>query len=185
MSRLRPGSAPRHDACVLVVISGLPGSGKTTVARAVAERLGAVHLSIDAIEDALLGAGLAGGWTTGVAAYEAARVVAEEHLLLGRSVVVDAVNDSDPARDTWRRAARAAGLDPHFVTLLLVDEGEHRRRLESRGVRFTNVPEPTWDDVAARAAAYEPWTDRHVVIDVAQPLDRVVAEVLASLPGLT
>lgn len=91
----------------LLVISGLPGIGKSAVASAVAQRLEAVHLSIDPVEDAMLGAGVQQGWTTGVAAYEAVRVMAENNLALGRCVVVDAVNDSEAARDTWRRAAAA------------------------------------------------------------------------------
>jgi predicted kinase len=41
----------------LIVFSGLPGVGKTTVARALAARLGAVHLRIDTIEQAMRAAG--------------------------------------------------------------------------------------------------------------------------------
>lgn len=81
----------------LLVISGLPGVGKTTVAERITARLGAVHVSVDVVEEALLGAGLEPGWTTGVAAYEAARAVVEANLRLGHRVVVDAVNDSEPA----------------------------------------------------------------------------------------
>jgi predicted kinase len=46
---------PDQPAGVLVVISGLPGTGKTAVADGVAHRLIALHLSIDPIEDAMLG----------------------------------------------------------------------------------------------------------------------------------
>jgi adenylate kinase family enzyme len=42
------------SAAVLVVFGGLPGTGKTTLSRAVAEALGAVWLRIDAIEAAIL-----------------------------------------------------------------------------------------------------------------------------------
>ena len=80
---------------MLVVISGLPGTGKSAVATEVAREVGGVHLSIDTVEDALLGAGFPHSWTTGVAAYEAVRSAAEQNLDLGRIVVVDAVNDSD------------------------------------------------------------------------------------------
>jgi len=38
---------------LLVVLSGLPGVGKTTVARDLAVASGAVHLRIDSIEQAL------------------------------------------------------------------------------------------------------------------------------------
>jgi hypothetical protein len=66
----------RHGGRVSIVVSGLPGTGKTAVAAALSAPLGAVHLSVDRIEDALLGAGLPPSWETGVAAYEAARAVA-------------------------------------------------------------------------------------------------------------
>jgi predicted kinase len=92
---------------VLIVISGLPGTGKSAVAAAVAGELDGVHLSVDRIEDALLGAGLRRSWETGVAAYEAARAAAEQNLDLGRTVVVDAVNDSEAARNTCAPGPRA------------------------------------------------------------------------------
>ena len=38
---------------MLIVFSGLPGSGKTTIARELARQLGAVYLRIDVIEQAL------------------------------------------------------------------------------------------------------------------------------------
>ena len=82
-------------ACELIVVSGLPGTGKTAVAHALADRIGAVHLSIDPVENAILGAGVERGWNTGVAAYEAVRVMAQANLVRGLTVVVDAVNDSE------------------------------------------------------------------------------------------
>ncbi len=38
---------------MLIVFSGLPGTGKTTIAQAVVRRCGAVYLRIDTIEQAL------------------------------------------------------------------------------------------------------------------------------------
>jgi predicted kinase len=169
---------------VLIVISGLPGTGKSAVAAELAARLKALHLSIDPIEDALLGAGLRRSWETGVAAYEAARVVAEQNLSLGRSVVVDAMNDSEPARETWRVASTNSGAGLSFVLLILDDEAEHRRRLEGRTRNLTHVPEPSWDDVRARAAAYEPWADGTCQrINADQPVDELVLELMDRLVG--
>ena len=68
MSKIIPSAAPVEP----VPIDGsAPATGKSAVALAVAEHLHAVYLSIDPVEDAMLGAGLPAGWTTGVAAYEA------------------------------------------------------------------------------------------------------------------
>ncbi|WP_426511387.1 AAA family ATPase [Dactylosporangium sp. McL0621] len=159
---------------MLIVVSGLPGVGKSAVAAGIAARLRAVHLSVDNAEDAMLGAGLPAGWATGVAAYEVIRAAAEQNLALGRDVVVDAVNDGEPARETWRRAAGSAAVELRFVVLTCSDRQEHRRRLEGRRRGFRHLPEPTWDRVESRAAAYEPWTDRHVVVDTDAPLETVI-----------
>lgn len=172
---------------MLIVVSGLPGVGKSAVASAVAAQLGAVHLSIDEVEAALLGAGLPRDRPTGVAAYEAVRAAAEQNLVIGRTVVVDAVNDSDAARDTWRQAARATGTGVRFFLLSPPPEDEHRRRLLERGRGLRHVLEPTWEQVTARAADYEPWEEDGLrVLDANLPLpaliDTLASEIAPKLP---
>jgi predicted kinase len=167
---------------VLVVISGLSGTGKSTVSEAVARRRRAVWLSVDDVEDALLGVGLASDWTTGVAAYEAVAAAAAENLRLGHGVIVDAVNDSEAARDTWRRAAEAASASLVFVLLTPPEEREHRRRLEGRTRRLSHQSEPTWEQVQARAQRFECWRDPPVSIDSGKPLEVVVDEVADIVP---
>jgi predicted kinase len=164
---------------VLVAISGLPGTGKSTVGEAVARRSRAVWLSVDEVEDALLGSGLPSDWTTGVAAYEAVAAAAAENLRLGHVVIVDAVNDSEEARDTWRRAAEEASAPLVFVLLVPPQEREHQLRLQRRTRRLSYQSEPTWEHVQARAQEYESWRDPPVSIDSGQPLDVVVDEVAA------
>lgn len=168
-------------ARALIVVSGLPGTGKTAVARALADRIGGVHLSIDPVENAMLEAGAEKGWTTGVAAYEAVRVMAQENLVRGLTVVVDAVNDSEAARDTWRRAGAEAAAPVRFILLRLDDKAEHRRRLEGRDRGMEQVDEPTWEGIQTRAEAYEPWIGPCAEIDASQPVAQVVADVLVAL----
>lgn len=153
--------------CHLIVLSGLPGVGKTTAAAIVAGRIDAVHLSIDAIEESILGCGLPAGWQVGVAAYEAARAMAELNLRLGHDVVVDAVNDSEEARQTWRNASKATDAGLLFVHLVTADPDVHERRLRGRDRGFTHVPEPEWGQVQIRGPEYAPWTDEHLVLDTA------------------
>lgn len=151
----------------LIVISGVPGVGKTAVAEQVAARLHAVHLSVDPAQDAMLACGLPDGWHLGVAAYEAVRTMVEQNLALGLTVVVDAVNDSDPARETWRRAATRHRASLHLVHLITSDPAVHRKRLEARNRGFGRLPEPTWDEVRARLRAYQPWSEPHLELDTA------------------
>lgn len=168
----------------LIVISGLPGVGKTSVAEIIAASTGSVHLSIDAVEESLLTCGLPAGWEVGVAAYEAARAMAEQNLRLGHDVVVDAVNDSDEARQTWRTAASRTGARIEFVYLMISDAREHERRLRGRDRGLTHVGEPTWSDVQRRRADYAAWSDEVVEFDTAARTADEVADALAAHLGV-
>lgn len=68
---------------LLVVVSGLPGVGKTTIARGLAAAVGAAYLRIDSIEAGLARSVLAIRPAED-AGYEAAYAVAEDNLRNGR-----------------------------------------------------------------------------------------------------
>ena len=71
-----------------MILSGLPGVGKTTIARELAVALTAVHVRIDSIEQALRDAGL----TVYDHGYRVGYAVAADNLRLGRTVIADCVN---------------------------------------------------------------------------------------------
>lgn len=166
----------------LVVLSGLPGVGKTTIAEVVAARTGSVHLSIDAVEEAILACGLPSGWKVGVAAYEATRAMAEQNLRLGHDVVIDAVNDSEEARQTWHTAALRTDARIEFVHLVVSDVQEHERRLSGRDRGLAHVGEPSWPDVQRRRDDYAAWPHDVLELDTAaQTADDIADSLTARL----
>lgn len=167
---------------MLIVISGLPATGKTALATSLARHADLVHLSVDAVEDALLRCGLEPGWTTGVAAYEAVSSAAQQNLRLGHRVVVDAVNDSEAARQVWRDAGARTGAAVRFVLLTPPAAPEHQRRLQGRRRGFVHVPEPSWAQVVHRAAAFEAWRDPPVELSADEPVARLVRRLEQELP---
>lgn len=117
---------------MLVVFAGLSGTGKTTLARLLAARLGAAHLRVDAIEAAMRRT----GHTTesiGATGYVVAREIAASCLAVGTPVVIDAVSPVPEARRGWSELAAAANEQLNVVELEVSDQVEHRRRVEDRG----------------------------------------------------
>ncbi len=160
-------------------MAGRAGSGKSTVARALATRLPAAVVAVDPIDDALRRAGIAADQPTGLAAYLAAEAVAEDVLATGVAVVVDAVNAVEPARAQWRDLAARAAVRRVVVEVHCSDPVLHRSRLEGRSRGLTALPEPTWDAVGERV--YEPWTEPVLRLDSVHPVADNVDLVLARL----
>jgi len=163
---------------VLVVMSGLPGAGKSSIADGIGRELGAAVLSVDPIEAAIWRCGIPPSFQTGVAAYEVAAVLAEHQLSLGLSVITDSVSSLEVGREMWRRAASRTGSDLRVIEVICRDQEVHRRRLEGRKRAIAGYPEPSWDDVQRRRAEWEPWNEDRLVVDSTQGLDENVAAAL-------
>src|SRR5271155_809369 len=148
----------------LIVLSGLPGSGKSTVAEGTSRTLRIAIFSVDPIEAAMWRGGLAKA-QTGIAAYEVAITLADEHLRLGHSVIVDAVNPIDAPRAAWRNLAARHRADLKIIECICADETVHRQRIEARVRGIAGMPEITWARVLERRAEYEAWADPRLVLD--------------------
>ena len=73
---------------VVITVSGLPGSGMSTLAESLAEKLAVPLFSVDPIESAILRSGMERSFETGLAAYLVAEDLAGEQLIHGLSVIV-------------------------------------------------------------------------------------------------
>jgi len=155
----------------LIVVSGLPGTGKSTISEHLARAIGAAHLSKDVFEAALWRSGITRESGAGWAAYEQLGAVAEAQLRLGLPVVLDSVTPNESIRSAWRDVA--ARTRARFIAIECVcrDEGLHRSRLDGRTRGIPGWPEVSWEQVVEVRSRYEPWTGDRLVLDAAQPMN--------------
>lgn len=147
---------------MLFIFGGLPGAGKTELSTYLAQKLGATHLRIDTIEQALRDAGLT---LTGPEGYLIAYRIAADNLRLGLPVVADSVNPLNLTRQAWREVAIQLGAPFHEIEVICSDQAEHRRRVETRQASIPGFKLPAWQEVVDRE--YHGWTEAHIVIDTA------------------
>jgi predicted kinase len=145
---------------ILYIFGGLPGTGKTALARSLAGDRRAVYLRIDTIEQALRETGLP---IVGPEGYVAAYGVAADNLRLGRDVVADSVNPLGITRQAWREIADRCNATFVEIEVICSNAAEHRNRVETRSTDVPGLQLPTWAQVLNRE--YEPWDRPQISID--------------------
>lgn len=146
----------------LYIFGGLPATGKSTLAGALARELSALYLRADTIEQALRDGDVT---LTGPEGYMVGYAVAAENLRLGMSVVSDCVNPFEVTREAWRNAAIGAGAACVELEVVCSDTAEHRRRVESRQSDIKGLQLPDWRQVVDRE--YHDWASKDLTIDTA------------------
>ncbi|MGH3211035.1 MAG: AAA family ATPase [Trebonia sp.] len=154
---------------MLIVLAGLPAAGKSTLAADLGRTLNCAVLGVDQAEAAMWRAGVSPSGPTHHAAYLIVGALAAEQVALGHDVIVDAVNGPEQARAQWRDLAGQTGAELKFIVVECGDDRIYRDRVAQRSRPIEGFPEPTWEGVLRRRAAFPPWTDERLTIDSVNP----------------
>ena len=190
--RLAAEYGRRRAAPSLVVLCGLPGTGKSTVGGTLAGRIGAAYLSSDAVRKECAGLdprtrveerdreGLyAPGMTERV--YAELRRRAGLHLEAGRAVVIDAMHGRAEERAAAVAVARAHGV-PSLIAELHLTEAAAFARIDGRADDPLRTSDATREVYAIQRVRWEPvrpGEGPHRELDASRPpaeLARAIAE---------
>ena len=166
----------------LILMRGYPGTGKSTVARAIATRLRAPLIDRDILRQKAVD--IFGELPqVGHFSYELMFALAAEQLSLGLSVVVDTPLTY---RTTYEQARELAGS---FSTPMLVVHCQcppevQKRRLEGRKGQVSTFQITSWEEWLRWKPRFEEFDDEGCIIDTSNPLDDSLAKVMRSIQEL-
>ena len=167
-----------------IAFSGLPGTGKSRIAEAVARELGIPVFAKDWLEATLIRCELQpaeNGPPLGSAGYQLLTILAERQLQLGQSVILDSVASTLSIRSTWRTLAQTYQAEWRVIDCMCSDEAMQRERMK---VRRRNIPgwhELDWSEVERVKAYYVPWDEERLILDAMNPPEENIAAALRYL----
>ncbi|HGU7323722.1 TPA: AAA family ATPase [Legionella pneumophila] len=154
---------------MLIIFGGLPGTGKTTIAKQLAKKLKAAYLRVDTVEQTLISTSKVYNpeyQFIGPEGYEILYAIAQENLFTGINVIVDTVNPEKVTRETWQKVAKSADSPFIEIELICSDKEQHKSRVTSRVPDIQGHKLPTWQEIVDRE--YEPWESRTLLIDTSK-----------------
>jgi predicted kinase len=167
---------------ILYIFSGLPATGKTTLAKIIARRLHAVYIRIDTIEQGLRDLC---NYNVQGEGYRLAYRLVEDNLIIGNNVVADQCNPYELTRNEWNNVAIKNNCEYINIEIICSNKTEHKNRVENRKAEIENIQLPTWEEIIKREsdknypAYYEPWKEEHIIIDTAnKSIEECVKELM-------
>lgn len=160
----------------LILMSGLSGSGKTTVAREVAKQIGAIHIRSDAVRKHLAGISLQERGGEEIYApqmsqktYDRLLELAEILVRRGFSVILDAKFD----RAFWREKAIALSRSLQVTLHMFSCEASEEVLRQRLSQRTADISDATADLLSQQQATAEPFNESErpyiIAIDTTDP----------------
>jgi predicted kinase len=161
---------------IVVQMHGEPGGGKSTVAREIGRRMGAVVLDKDIVKAAIMQATGTDNAAAGPPAYEVYWAVARSIAMQGHSLIFDNPAYWPLVQQRSREIAGAAGAAYVMIECACSDRDVLAERLATRDALISQPREPyRFDQVDG---IVEPACER-LVLDTLRPLDEIVEEAMA------
>lgn len=147
---------------MIIVIGGIPGTGKSTLAEALSSSLNLPLYAKDILEAAVVRRGLATSQTLSGVGYELMSTLAEQQVWFGNKVIVDFIASRQRIEAEWPSLLKA---ELKYIECVCSDSNLHRNRLEIRERNIEGWYELSWDNVLMIKREYQPFQEERLILD--------------------
>jgi predicted kinase len=181
----------RLMAQIFIQMSGAPGAGKTTIAKAVAPRIGAVIIDHDISKTALLDADVPAS-IAGKASYGVLVAIARQLLKQGHSVIFDSPCFYEELLQRGQQLAQEVMANYLYIECVVEDLDvlnrrlEKRHRLRSQVIGVGKAPVDVSENTEVSESVFRDWIANmkrpdgvYLVLDTTRPLELCVAKAIA------
>lgn len=165
----------------LIVFTGLPGTGKSSLAEEVGKRLSIPVFAKDWLEATLVQSELVASnidKPLGSAGYQLLTVLAERQLVLEQSVILDSVASTQSIRNTWKQLVKKYQAEWRVVECICSDESLHCSRLAGRQRYIPGWHELSWLEVVRVKEYYSPWMEERLIVDMVDSFEKNLIRVM-------
>lgn len=174
---------PPEPPPAIVIFTGLPGTGKSTMADLLAARLAAPSFDGDWLLGALAPTEVLNDVprsTVMKVYYALLTTLMTRQLMLGQSAVLACLLD-DATAEHWAQRVRASGGSMSVIVCTCSDEALHRARLEGRVRAIPGWHEIGWDHVQYMQKEHPAVSVPHLKIDAVDSIEDNLDTVLSYL----
>lgn len=175
----------------LILFSGIPGTGKSTLSEKIAQTL---HIPVFSL-DWVLGAMLLSEFPVQkerfyiTTASALLTMLSQRQLTLGQSAILDTPANTVAERKHWQNLAQSHSAAFYGIETICSDIVLHRRRVDGRKRGIPGWHDTVdWSHVERMRSAREVWTaneGEYLTIDTVHPFDENVQTILKHVKSLT
>lgn len=171
---------------LLIVFAGLPGVGKSTLARALARELRAAYLDKDTIKDAALALGREmkvenAMQYAGALSYTLLIPIARDNLTVGTHVIIDSPAGHRTFQDAIEDLVRGVKVNFKLIECITTDEALLRERIERRAPELPDHRVRDWDAFQQARERLERMSGPRLLVDTAETVATNLHKIMNTL----
>jgi adenylate kinase family enzyme len=146
----------------IIVIGGVPGTGKSTLAKALSKVLNIPAFSKDELEAAIARKGLFSSKDMRGVGFEIMSVLAKNQIENNNSAIFDLIASRSRVIEQWPQLLEC---EVKYIECICSNEEIHKERIESRNRNIEGWYELLWDDVLSIKSFFNPLMTERLTLD--------------------